>query len=856
MKQSLRSTATASYLLAIIGGALAASLGATVLIGWHAQNATLIQVSAAFVPMQYNTALGFVSSGLGLLLISRGHLKTGITFGIFVMLIGLLTLVQYVFGVDLAIDQLLMQHDITVQTSHPGRMAPNTALCFTLTGIALITLATRTRAKFLDHSLLTGILGSLTLGLGTVALAGYAADLETAYGWGELSRMAVHTATGFIILGAAITGLAWFHSDTEFSGLPSWFPVPVGISVLTIMTSLWQAIESYSSKLMEKYGEVGDHPLVNDTLLVVGIMLAVSLSLAAYLIQTAKNRERQVNIINHQLANEIEERKLAKKSLQESEERFRGLFENSEISVWNEDLSDVKKTLNKLRLDGITDLRQYLQSNPQAAWDMVAMVNVLHVNEATLKLFDTKVEDDFLHQIDRTFGSDAINVFMNGLYAIWNGDKGFRSEASFKTLDGKDISAIISFRIPETENGFQSIPISIIDITENKKTEKALRRSQKMDAIGQLTGGIAHDFNNILSIILGNLEFLKAQSFQEDEKTHKRIQTIQKSAQRAADLTRQLLDFSRHHSEHTSIVDINLLIKDMENLIIRSVTPQVEIEHQFSSKLWLTSINPGDFESSLLNLILNARDAMDGRGQLTIETNNTTLDTNYCTRNFGAKPGDYVELIISDNGKGMTPEQLEHVFEPFFTTKEVGKGTGLGLAMVYGFIERSCGHIKVYSEPKIGTTFRLYLPRANKSMQAKEQTEEEQPLSALPTDSKKILIVDDEEALRELASESLQELGYQVLTADNGHQALEILADEPEITLLFSDIIMPGGINGYELATQATTIYPQLKVLLVSGYTEKSQVKNKQSRFTANLLSKPYTLSELAQRVKKVLDNG
>ncbi|MBN4063631.1 response regulator [Cardiobacterium sp. AH-315-I02] len=796
-----------------------------------------------------------MSSGVGLLLISRGYLSTGIIFGIFVVLIGLLTLVQYVFGIDLTIDQLLMQHDIIVQTSHPGRMAPNTALCFSLTGVSLITLATITRVKHWNHSLFAGIMGSLTLGLGIVALAGYAADLETAYGWGELSRMAVHTAVGFIILGVAVTSLAWFHSNTEFSGLPSWFPVPIGMVVLTIMTSLWQAIESHSNKLMEKHGEVGDHPLVNDTLLVVGIMLAIALSLAAYLIQTARNREQQVNIINHQLASEIEERKLAEKALQESEERFRGLFENSEISIWNEDLSAVYNTLNKLRLDGITDLRQYLQSNPQAAWNMVAMVNVLHVNEATLKLFDTKDEDDFLHQIDRTFGSDAINVFMNGLYAIWDGDKGFRSEASFQTLDGKDISAIISFRIPETEGGFKSIPVSIIDITEHKKTEKTLRRSQKMDAIGQLTGGIAHDFNNILSIILGNLEFLKTQSFQEDEKTQKRIQTIQKSAQRAADLTRQLLNFSRHHSEHTSIVNINLLINEMENLIIRSVTPQVEIEHQFSSKLWVTSVNPGDFESSLLNLILNARDAMDGRGHLTIETINTTLDTDYCTRNFGAKPGDYVELIISDNGKGMTPEQLEHVFEPFFTTKEVGKGTGLGLAMVYGFIERCSGHIKVYSESGIGTTFRLYLPRSTKSIQTKQQTEE-QTLATLPTGNEKILIVDDEEALRELASESLQELGYRVLTADNGRQALEILANEPEIALLFSDIIMPGGINGYELATQATSIYPQLKVLLASGYTEKSQVKNKQARFSANLLSKPYSLLELAQRVKKTLDNG
>lgn len=853
MKDIPSSTYSTSYLLAISGGTLAMILGVLVLIGWHSQNTALIQVSVAFVPMQYNTALGFVLTGLGILMISRGHFNAGAILGAFATLIGLLTLSQYIFGINLGIDQILMQSELIVQTSHPGRMAPNTALCFVLAGASLIVFATKIKIKCGNQSLIAGILGSITIGLGTVALAGYAANLETAYGWGEWTRMAIHTAAGFIFTGAAIISLAWLYSDTDYSGLPAWLPLTIGIIVLTIITNLWYAIESYNSQLMEQYGDTGYHPLVNDTLLVIGMVLAATLSFAAYLTQTAKNRERQTAIINQKLSAEIEERKLAEIALLKSEERFRGVFENSEISIWNEDLSAVHKALNKLRQDGITDLRQYLKSNPHVVNEMLTMIKVLHVNKATLRLFKAKAEDDFLDQIEDSFGADAMKVFKNELYAIWDEDRGFRSEASFRSIDGKEINAIISFQIPETEGGFQSVPVSIIDISEQKQTEKALRRSQKMDAIGQLTGGIAHDFNNILAIILGNLEVLKTQNTQQDKKTQKRIQTIQKSAQRAAHLTRQLLNFSRHHSEHSTTVNINQLIEDMADLLIRSATPQVMVEFQLATDLWLARVNSGDFEDALFNLVINARDAMKGNGYLSIETNNTALDASYCAKNPGVKANDYVELIISDIGKGMTADQLEHIFEPFFTTKEMGKGTGLGLAMVYAFVERSEGHIKVYSEQDVGTTFRLYLPRASQPEQVQE-TQHKQIQAELPRGEATILVVDDEEALLELAKESLEDLGYRILTASNAQKALLILADETKIDLLLSDVIMPGGISGYELADQVSNNYPQIKILFASGYTAKVLASNSQC-FSNNLLSKPYTLSELAHRVKKVLDN-
>ena len=384
---------------------------------------------------------------------------------------------------------------------------------------------------------------------------------------------------------------------------------------------------------------------------------------------------------------------------------------------------------------------------------------------------------------------------------------------------------------------------------EHELAEQALRRFQKMEAIGQLTGGIAHDFNNILGIILGNLELLEL-DLPDDEKIKKRISNITKSAERAAALTNQLLGFARHRITQTEEVDVKHVIHAMESLIARSVTPQVEVEYHMPDDLWLAEIDQGDFADALLNLLLNARDAMNGSGRLIIRAVNKTLDSKYCEANPGAIPGDYIELSIRDNGEGMAPDQLEHIFEPFFTTKELGKGTGLGLAMVFGFIRRSKGYIKVSSEKGIGTTFWLYLPRGEKVTQTEEEKVEQK--QAIPHGQETILVVDDEEGLRELAEESLKDLGYRVVGASNGEQALEALKKEPQIDLLFSDVVMPG-MNGYELAERVVASSPQLKVLLTSGYTEKAIGNTGNGRFDNNLLSKPYTNTELAQRVRAVL---
>ncbi len=387
------------------------------------------------------------------------------------------------------------------------------------------------------------------------------------------------------------------------------------------------------------------------------------------------------------------------------------------------------------------------------------------------------------------------------------------------------------------------------DLTEKEQVEEALRRSQKMEAIGQLTGGIAHDFNNILGIIIGNISLLETQQ-PTDPKLQKRIDAIKHSAERAVELTRQLLGFSRRASAATETVVLNDVVSNMCTLLQQSLTPQIELQLQLEEGLWHTDINKGDLEDALLNLALNARDAVQGKGKLTIETHNSTLDEDYCKLNPGVSAGEYVQLTVSDNGEGIPRDLQARIFEPFFTTKEQGKGTGLGLAMVFGFVKRSGGHIKLYSEPGIGTTFRIYLPRATQPGEQKTQ-QPERTKAYLGNET--ILVVDDEPDLLSLVEESLQLKGYHVITAASADEALTKLEQHPEIDLLFSDVVMPGTMNGYELAEKASQLYPALKILLSSGYTETAIARNGQARFNASLLTKPYTQQELAARIREML---
>lgn len=387
------------------------------------------------------------------------------------------------------------------------------------------------------------------------------------------------------------------------------------------------------------------------------------------------------------------------------------------------------------------------------------------------------------------------------------------------------------------------------DITENKETEEVVRRSQKMEVVGQLSGGIAHDFNNQLGIVTGYLEFLK-EHLKNEEKQTAWVNSARKAAQRCVELTRQLLLFSRTKSPEKATVDINCVINNIEDMIQKSVTPEVNTLFQLEEELWPVVLDEGELGDAIINMVINSRDAMPSGGDVIVRTSNVYLDDEVMIADQGAKPGEYVMLEVQDNGIGMDDEVVEHIFEPFFTTKPVGSGTGLGMSMVYSFVQRYNGTIKIESSTGYGTSIRIYLPRSVTGSNFSRSDIDPDHIMVLPRGTERILVVDDEIELLNLTGEYISSLGYEVFKAVNAVDALEILDNEP-VDLVFSDIVMPGGVNGYELALNIKDKYPNVKVLLSSGYIGRSP----KTEYKGVVVNKPYTRQEIAYQIRSIFDN-
>jgi len=387
------------------------------------------------------------------------------------------------------------------------------------------------------------------------------------------------------------------------------------------------------------------------------------------------------------------------------------------------------------------------------------------------------------------------------------------------------------------------------DITENRNTEDMIRRSQKMEAVGQLSGGIAHDFNNQLGIVTGYLEFLK-EFLKNEEKQSAWVERARKAAFRCVELTKQLLLFSRTKSPMKSTVDINGVITNFEEIVRKSVTPQVTVNYQLEENLWPVMVDEGELGDAVVNMVVNSRDAMPAGGEVIIRTSNVYLDDELMIFNQGINPGEYAMLEIKDNGQGMSTEVIEHIFEPFFTTKPVGSGTGLGMSMVYSFVQRYNGTIKITSSVGAGTSIRIFLPRAEDETDFARIDVSPERLMVLPEGTEKVLVVDDEMDLLKLTCEYISSLGYEVLQANCAKDALEVLQTET-VDIVFSDIVMPGGINGYELADRVSQLYPQVKLLLSSGFIGQSQ----KTSYKGVVVNKPYTRQDIAYQIRSALDN-
>ncbi|MGA3341517.1 MAG: CHASE3 domain-containing protein [Methylocella sp.] len=412
-----------------------------------------------------------------------------------------------------------------------------------------------------------------------------------------------------------------------------------------------------------------------------------------------------------------------------------------------------------------------------------------------------------------------------------------------KEADGRSLEI---FHNPAEDGGSVT---TFLDRTEQRQTEEALRQAQKLEALGQMTGGIAHDFNNLLTVIIGATHLLQ-RAVAKDAQALQRIDMVTVAAERGARLIQQLLAFARRQPLEPEIVNLGHLMTEVLPMVRRAVGEKVSVEYVTSGGLWNTTIDATQFQTAVLNLAINGRDAMPDGGKLTIEVANAALDDAYAASHPEVEPGQYVMFAITDTGKGMDAATSMRALDPFFTTKPVGEGTGLGLPQVYGFVKQTGGHLKIYSEVDEGTTIKLYLPRELGDVFSQPR----QAAALALTGTETVLLVDDDEIVRATVASMLESLGYEVLTASSGVEALSILENGTAIALLFTDVVMPGPISGRKLAERAMVINPAIKILFTSGYTENSIVHNSRLDTGVEFLSKPFDRERLAIKVRRVLD--
>ncbi|NMA97107.1 MAG: PAS domain S-box protein [Phyllobacteriaceae bacterium] len=388
----------------------------------------------------------------------------------------------------------------------------------------------------------------------------------------------------------------------------------------------------------------------------------------------------------------------------------------------------------------------------------------------------------------------------------------------------------------------------IHDLSNQKATEQALRQAQKMEAMGQLTGGIAHDFNNLLTVIIGNLEML------ESRLTTSAQRELATEALEAADigarLTGRLLAFARRSHLEPEVVNLNDFVLGLTDMLHRTLGSTISLSNALTPRLWSTRVDPSQVESAIVNLAVNARDAMPEGGRLIIETSNVSVDATMSDHLDDLQPGDYVRLSVADTGQGMPADVRERAFEPFFTTKDTGRGTGLGLSMIYGFAKQSGGHATIYSEVGRGTTVNIYLPRHGGPAVSDDGESE----TLRPDTGKTILVVEDDARVRRLTVARLEELGFATLVAGDALEALTVLQSGATIDLVFTDLVMPGGMSGYELAHRVAENWPGMKVLLTSGYADELVRRDEDAIAHLKVLSKPYRLADLSRAIAEVLE--
>ncbi len=684
------------------------------------------------------------------------------------------------------------------------------------------------------------------------------------------------------------------------------------------------------------------------------------------------------------IARDITEQKRIEEALRESERRYKSIFRNASISLWEADISRLKSAVNELKAGGVSNLGAYLAARPELGPELMKLINVVDVNDAMVKLFEVEKGEELLGPMDIDLEPGTLTDKNEIVRLIVESRRHLKFETTIRTMAGKAMDVYISAAIPDETSPHRNMLVNVIDMTERRRAEKAflasesryrslyesmmdgfvsmdmegrirecngaylqmlgyrseeiaalgnpdltpekwrvfeagiikrqvlkrgysdiyekeysrkdgtvipvelrtillrdetgkasgmwsiardiserkrveerqrslteqLTQAQKMESIGRLAGGIAHDFNNILTGIIGNIS-LALLDLDPMDPMHGTLTEIERAAASAAVLTRRLLSFSRKEIVQPKVIRLNELITGMHKMLERLIGRDMELQPSLSDGLWNVKADPGQIEQIIVNLAVNSRDAMPDGGRLSITTRNVVLQENSYIIHGVPGPGDYVSIEVSDTGCGMTHEVKRHLFEPFFTTKEKGKGTGLGLAMVYGAVQQNHGSIEAESESGRGTVFRIFFPRTKEES---VETPAEPLESETPGGMETILLVEDEPPIRKLAVRLLEKLGYRIVPCANGAEALKAVGEyEGPIHLLVTDVVMPG-INGRDLAEKLSCIRPDLKVLFTSGYSDDVIGHPGRLETGMHFIGKPFTSQALARKIRRVLD--
>jgi len=788
-----RVTTSAAPAVARRIGVAVAAIGTLVLTGWLLDIPRLTGLAPGLVTMKANTALAFLLGGAAVWWRGREwpHLGSTLLAAVITVIAGL-TLIEYRIALPFDLDQMLVPdpHPLPV-TAAPGRMGEITAACFATAGTALMLAGAGRKARVTAQWL-----ALLEASVGAVALVGYAYSVQSPPGLVSYTQMAIHTAAAHTLLGlgiAALTADAGIVAVVIGSGPGGMFTRNVLPAVL-----LGPFIIGWFRLLGQRNGLYGTE---------FGVAILVifsSATLAAAVLFFATRIERF-----------DAERRRAAGEAQRQHEHMRFALTAAQMNTWEVDLATG-------RLD----------------WSdaMPAMFGPAGPPRTRAEFFQ-RVHADDRPAVERSVGralagrGDHVVEFRT----VW-------SDGTIRWIYGRA-------RVTFTERGEPAALTGIaLDVTERKELEHRLHQAQKLEAIGQLAGGVAHDFNNVLTAIIGYSDLLLLDT--RDGGVRADLEEIRKAGNRATAITQQLLAFGRRQLLHPKLVDVNQLVVDLEKMLRRLVPEHVELALRLDAGAGQVMADPTQIEQILINLVVNSRDAMPKGGLVTIETANSSIDETLSQQHAPARAGDYVQLTVTDTGVGMARETQEKVFEPFFTTKEVGQGTGLGLATVYGIVQQSGGYVWLYSEPGHGTTFKVFLPRVREGTEAAEPRRRQ----ATRDGSETILLVEDEPGVRALARRILELRGYRVLEAGNPAEAVAVGRNHHmPIHLLLSDVVMPGS-GAISIFDELAPTQPAMRVLYMSGYADETVVAQGLLHPGARLLKKPFTAQSLADAVREVLD--